>query len=320
LQVTLDLRDSFGRPIRDPETFFTFRRLLANRQVGDQLAMALTGVSPVFTIPAFPSDGAVVCEIDPKRFRFSQSPVFLASPGAPVQKQCQLLREPSEWTARFTRFRDLPASFKNLKDVLGRSPKVTLFKEVEPIADLLVDAAYDATPEARVMLARTALLNAYFRLNGTPEPISGTRPWFSFVRRIVAIGQERFLAFVDPEMETIVRQISEHIDQFRADYERTPAENHRGNVPAAFRNRIADMVSIKSTHRKGNFQLTMTRLIGPDEVLLDTDIDEHGDLLGHFFDLFKHKLTGGTHPFDVHELLVLQSGSSDGFDLGYRLE
>ena len=320
LQVTLDLRDSFGRPIRDPETFFTFRRLSANRQVGDQLAMALTGSSAVFRIPVFASDAAVVCEIDPKRFRFSQSPVFLASPGPAVQKQCQLLREPDEWTARFTRWRHLSSPFKTLKDVLGKSPKVTLFKEVEPIADLLVEDAYDANPDGKVTLAKTALLNSYFRLNGTPEPISGTRSWFSFVRRVVAIGRERVLAFVDPEMETVVRQINEHIDQFRADYERTPAENHRGNVPAALRHRIADMVSIKSTHRKGNFQLTMTRLTGPDEVLLDTDIDEHGDLLGHFFDLFKHKLTGGTHPYDVHELLVLQSGGTDGFDLGYRLE
>jgi hypothetical protein len=79
------------------------------------------------------------------------------------------------------------------------------------------------------------------------------------------------------------------------------------------------MISIKSTHRKGNFQLTLTHLSGPDEVLLDTDIDENGDLLGHFLDLFKHKITGGTHPHDIHELLVLQEGQTAGFDLGYRL-
>ena len=79
------------------------------------------------------------------------------------------------------------------------------------------------------------------------------------------------------------------------------------------------MVSIKSTHSKGNFQLTLTHLAGPDEVLLDTDIDENGDLLAHFLDLFKHKITGGTHPHDIHEVLVHQEGQSPGFDLGYRL-
>ena len=58
----------------------------------------------------------------------------------------------------------------------------------------------------------------------------------------------------------------------------------------------------------------------PDQVLLDADIDESGDLLGHVLDLFKHKVTGGTHPHDIHELLVLQEGTGEGFDLGYRLE
>jgi hypothetical protein len=213
----------------------------------------------------------------------------------------------------------LSPAFDGLKRLLRVSPKVTLFRGATPIAELLVEGAYDGMSGAQATLAKTALLNAYFRLNTTPDPVSGTRSWFSFTQRLVAIGRERLLAFVDPEMETLVRQIHAHIDEFRADYERTPAENHRDNVPLALKPRIASMVSIKSTHRKGNVQLTVTHLTGPDEVLLDADIDESGDLLGHFFDLFKHKLTGGTHPHDIHELLVLQEGMTAGFDLGYRL-
>jgi hypothetical protein len=173
--------------------------------------------------------------------------------------------------------------------------------------------------DEKVAFAKTALLNAYFRLTNAREPVSDGDTWFSFVSRLVAIGQERFLAFARPEMETLVRQIHTHIDLFRADYERTPAENHRDNVPAALRGRITSMVSIKSTHRKGNFQVTVSHLAAPDEVFVDIDIDESGDLLGHFLDLFKHKITGGTHPHDIHELLVLQEGQSPGFDLGYRL-
>jgi hypothetical protein len=231
-----------------------------------------------------------------------------------------LFREPGEWTPRFTRWADLTPSFAALQGVLRVSPQITLFREIEPIAELLVDRAYDARSSEQIGVARSALLNTYFRLNGTLEPISGTRAWFSFVRRIVAIGRERFLAFVDPEMEALVRQIHTNIDQFRADYELTPAENHRGNVPAAMQHRITAMISIKSTHRKGNMQLTLTRLTGPDEVLLDVDIDENGELLRHFLDLFKHKVTGGTHPYDIHELLRLEAGNGTGIDLGYSLE
>jgi hypothetical protein len=318
VEVRLELRDVSDRSIRDPETFFTFRRLSDHRQIGDQLALQLLGAPAVFNLPVATGE-VVVCEIDPKRFRFVQSPVFFRSPGPPITRRSQLFREPKEWTPRFTRWNDLAAAFDSLKRVLAVSPRITLFKEIDPIAELLVEDAYDGMSGEDVILAKTALLNAYFRLNRTPEPVSATRSWFSFVSRLLAIGRERFLAFVDPEMETLVRQIHTHIDQFNADYERTPSENHRGNVPAALQNRIADMISIKSTHSRGNFQVTLTHLSNPDQVLLDSDIDEHGDLLGHFLDLFKHKVTGGTHPNDVHELLVLQEGQTPGFDLGYRL-
>ena len=318
IEVTFDLRDVSNRLIRDPETFFTFRRLSDLRQIGDQLQLELVGAPAVFNLPVATGEVAV-CEIDAKRFRFVHSPVFFRSPGPPITKHSQLFREPKEWRPRFTRWEDLPAAFDGVKRVLGVSPNITLFNDVHPIADLLVGAAYDGLSGEEVTLAKTSLLNSHFRLNGTLEPVTANRSWFSFVSRLIAIGRERFLAFVDAEMETLVRQIHTHIDEFRADYERTPAENHRGNVPAALQSRITSMISIKSTHRKGNFQLTLTHLSGPDEVLLDTDIDENGALLAHFFDLFKHKVTGGTHPHDVHELLVLQEGQTSGFDLGYRL-
>ena len=318
LDITLELRDVANRLIRDPETYFTFRRVSDRRQIGDQLAMELTGTPTVFQLPAATGE-MLVCEIDPKRFRFAHSPVFFRSPGPPITKVARLLREPEAWTPRFTRWNTLPAAFADLKRVLAASPKVTLFKEVEPIADLLVENAYDGMSSEPVALAKTAFLNAHYRLNATREPVSGTRTWFSFVSRLVAIGRERFLAFVDPEMETLVRLIHTHIDEFGADYERTPAENHRRNVPPALQSRITGMISIKSSHSKGNFQLTLTHLSGPDEVLLDADIDESGELLAHCVDLFKHKITGGTHPHDIHDLLALQDGASPGFDLGYRL-
>jgi hypothetical protein len=318
VQVTIELRDVSDRLIRDPETFFTFRRVTDRRQIGDQMALELTGASSVFNLPVATGE-IVVCEIDPKRFRFVHSPVFFRSPGPPIKTQTQVLREPKEWAPRFTRWNDLPANFSGFKRVLATSPNVTLFKGVEPIADLLVEGAYDAMAGENVTLAKTALLNSHYRLNAAPAPVSPGRSWFSFVSRVVAIGRERFLGFVEPEMETLVRQIHANIDEFRADYERTPSENHRGNVPAALQSRITGMISIKSAHSKGNFQLTLTHLSGPDEVLLDADIDESGELLGHIGDLFKHRITGGTHPHDIHELLVLQDGKLSGFDLGYRL-
>ena len=318
LQVQFELRDVSERLLRDPETFFTFRRVSDRRQIGDQIALPLTGQVVNFSVPVATGQ-VLVCEIDPKRYRFAHSPVFFGSPGPRVIKEAQLLREPKEWTPRFTRWDDLGDTFESLVKVLGQSPKVTLFKDDQPIADRLVGAAYDNMSGEQATLAKTALLNSYFKLSHTLEPVSGERSWFSFVSRVLAIGRERFLAFVEPDMATLVEQIHDNIDEFRADYERTNAENHRGNVPAPLRNRITKMISIKSTERKGNLQLTISCLENPDQVLLDTDIDENGDLLGHVADLFKHKINGGTHPHDIHELLVLQDGEEPGFDLGYEL-
>ena len=317
IQVTLDLRDVAGRLIRDPETFFTFRRLSDNRQIGDQLQLELVGSAVTFDQPARTGD-VRVCEIDPKRFRFVQSPVFFATPGPPIVKKSQLLREPAQWTPRFTRWSELSSSFAPLKQVLSRSPAITLFRGAA-FRQALVDAAYDGMTGEDVILAKTAMLNTFCRLERTVEPVSGRDSWFSFVTRLVAIGRERIMAYVTPEMEALVRQIHTHIDQFRADYERTPAENHRGNVPTGLQPRITSMVSIKSTHSKGNFQLTLTHLSNPDEVLMDADIDENGELLQHTLDLFKHKVSGGTHPHDIHEILVLQEGQGPNFELGYRL-
>ena len=320
LQVTLELRDVSDRLIRDPETFFTFRRVSDRRQLGDQLALELTGSAAVFNLPVATGEIAV-CEIDPKRYRFAHSPVFFLTPGRAITKSTQLFREPKEWTPSFTRWSSLPSAFADLKRVLEMSHDVTLFKHDRVIAPQLVEATYDGMSGDDVRLAKAALLNTYYRLNATREPVSGERSWFSFISRLVAIGRERLLAFVEPEMETLVRQIHAGIDEFRADYERTPAENHRGNVPADLQGRISSMISIKSSHSKGNFQLTLTHLSTPDEMLLDADIDENGDLLGHVADLFKHKITGGTHPHDIHELLAHEAWQLQltGFDLGYRL-
>jgi hypothetical protein len=93
-----------------------------------------------------------------------------------------------------------------LKRVLRQSPNVSLFRETAPIAALLVDDAYDEMATEPVTLAKTALLNTYFRLSRIAEPVSDDRTWFSFVTRLLQIGRERCPAFVEPAMEDLVRR------------------------------------------------------------------------------------------------------------------
>jgi len=51
--------------------------------------------------------------------------------------------------------------------------------------------------------------------------------------------------------------------------------------------------------------------------LIDADIDEHGELLAHTFDLVRHIFTKGTDPIDLHESLRELFPERD---LGYLLD
>ena len=85
--------------------------------------------------------------------------------------------------------------------------------------------------------------------------------------------------------------------------------------------RLGVYAYLKTTEDQGNLQLTVGRGTDPDTGaetwLLDADIDENGALLAHLGDLFKHRFTGGTHPIDIHEYLLVAHA---GIDLGYTLE
>ena len=78
---------------------------------------------------------------------------------------------------------------------------------------------------------------------------------------------------------------------------------------------------LKPIRSRANLQVTVceARLDGQDVFLLDTDIDEHGELLAHTFDLIRHVFTGGTDPIDVHESLrALFPDATMGYDLEPR--
>jgi hypothetical protein len=126
---------------------------------------------------------------------------------------------------------------------------------------------------------------------------------------------------VNPELADTVRFIRDNYGAFRNEYLPADASLHFKNFPAEFRGTFSpsEMFSIKSTESLGNLQLTLALAkdaAGSPLWLLDADIDENGELLKHFFDLLKHRFSGGTHPFDLHEILL---HSNRDLDLGHAL-
>jgi hypothetical protein len=182
------------------------------------------------------------------------------------------------------------------------------------------DAYDDVDPGDRATVnAKASLLNVAAKLRTLKEPTLGRKPWLGFVKRILEISRERVIASVDPEMLTRVKEIHNDIDQFE-DYKKTPVGDHAKNIPAGFAFAKSAMISIKTKEENGNVQLTLTPATDSDGTavtLLDADIDENGKLMAHLADLFKHKFTGGTHPFDIHEYLILEDRTRP---LGYELK
>ncbi|MEO6010840.1 MAG: hypothetical protein ABIU38_22525 [Vicinamibacteraceae bacterium] len=306
--------------MRDPLGIFTFKRLSGGHQVAEQGRVELRGAAVRFAIAA--DRDSTLCELDLQRYRFARSPVFMTATGSSHAFDGSLLREPDEWRPRFTPWASLSDLFERLREVLRGSEDIALLdtdRTLPSFADAAYDAVADLKADRKAVLAKTALLNIYYRLRTAGPPIAGAEPWFSFVQKVIAIDKERVLAYVEPEMARVVREVLDSIEHFKDDFEPADSSLHRKNVPAALQPRIRKMFSIKSSHDQGNYQLTIIELGGPDAVLLDADIDESGTFWGHARDLFKHVVTGGTHPVDIHEILVRQERTTPGFDLGYAL-
>lgn len=311
----LGLMDVAGRPVNESDVKVSFVRVTENRVIAT--ARELSFPPPHrFAVPAFPQEKNLVCEVTPPRFRQRRSGIFTLTDGETVIRNLTLFRRPDKFTAAFTAWDQLSSHFQPLKTVLNRSSAVKV--KGGRLLGRFAEATYDGVSEKAEVFAKAALLNLYTKLTDLKEPTGGQEPWFSFVEEIVEIGRERFIAVVNPRMGEIVRAIKADLGRFE-DYKNTPAQNHFGNIPRAFNPVKSKMFSIKSTEDHGNVQLTLAPgkdATGNDLLVLDADIDENGQLLAHLADLFKHKFSGGTHPFDIHEYLVLDNPSRP---LGYEL-
>ena len=301
----LGLLDVENRPARDPKvTVGIFRK--SDRPIIRGARGLRFPPNHQFKLPAFPQEKNLFCEISPSRFRHRKSGFFTLTDGEIIKRNLTVFRLPDKWSAQFEVWNKLSNHFRPLKQVLLNSPSV----KVRGGRSLgkFTQKTYDDinVNDERTILAKAALLNLFAKLTALKEPINKRGNWFSFVEQILAIGRERFIAIVHPRMGQIVRTIKDDIGKFE-DYKHTPAGNHHKKLPNKYSARKSEMFSIKSRDENGNIQLTMAPEKDPQGnsvLLLDADIDESGRLFDHLVDVFKHKFTGGTHPFDIHENLL----------------
>ncbi len=311
----LGLLDTAGRPVNETGVKISFVRTTENKIISTANGLTFPP-EHTFAVPAFPQEHHLQCEVTAPRFRQRRSAIFTLTDKELIVRNLNLFRRPDKFSAKFTEWNQLPIQFLSLKTILDKSSALKV--KGGKLLGKFTEATYDSVTGTTELTAKAALLNLYAKLTDLLEPTLGQEPWFSFVQEIVEIGKERFIAVVDPRMGEVVRTIKSDFGKFK-DYKTTPSQNHFGNIPAVYQVQKSKMFSIKSTEDHGNVQLTLAPgkdASGNDLLVLDVDIDENGQLLAHLADLFKHKFSGGTHPFDIHEYLSL---SNPNRPLGYEL-
>lgn len=316
-KLSLSLLDVLGQPAADPRTDVSFVRLSDNREIGRKNGLVFPNRFD-FPLPAFPQAQGLICWINPKRYRTCHSNIFTLTDGQVLNQSPTVLRTPSQWNARFTHWAELPDSFDLLRKVLSASPSVTVKESQQPLGNF-ANNRYDDVDDLPSIIAKTALLNLYAKMFRIEVPGRAADTWFEFVENVLVIGRERFVGIVASAMWDEVAGIHDRIDQF-PQFVQADTVLHTGNIPRPFDSQVSEMISIKSNDAHGNLQLTMAKCQNPETgastFLVDADIDEDLNFFLHTRDLFTHIFSGGTHPFDVHEMLLYTYGP---MSLGYEL-
>ena len=267
-----------------------------------------------FPLPAFPQMQNLHLMIVPSLYKIVQSEFFTLQDGEAKQETLPVQRDPAKWQPTFTQWNALAAPFDDLKATInGQRMRLIDGTDIGAMGASLYDGMANG-----LLLPKMAMLNLFAVLSKQNDPVSN-QTWFSMVKNILVIDQERFVAVVDSNLFESVDFILNNMNRFKKQgFFAGDTSLHTQNIPKEF-TLAADMISVKKVYAEGNVQWTMAKVVdaaGNKSTLLDCDMDEHHNVIEHVSDLFKHLFTGGTHPIDIHEYVV---SVQKGIDLGYGL-
>ena len=314
----------------DPQVTVDVIRVIPDNQVISRQVIHDFAGAATIAIP-FP-DGFPTWQVNISFSRYDAVTGFFFQPrgdSSPSYKM-QVTRLPGKWVPQFTPLQTLAIQrFQTFRNVLAVSKNVVL-KNGLSVGDL--NSKYDTLTDGSQIQAKMALLNLFAVLTDEEDPI-GKVPWFSYVRKIVSLDQERFVAEVDATLFENVQTILNGLNgSFKGQgYFTEPDPDlllHVGNIPPQYggSQNIRKMITLKKDYEQGDLQLTMffMTVAGKAIHLLDCDLDENRNIVLHSLDLVKHLFNGGTSPVSMHEYIVEDSAQNSAsnvstIDLGYQL-
>lgn len=313
-RITFNLHDARGALIHDPRVLFRFVNNASGHAAAFQVAAAGT---PIVIQAALAPGGLYRVEIAPSTFSPALRILHLVDDEKAFD--LTLVHRASAWAPAFIRWSSLGPGFARLRTVLGASAQFKVGRATLPVR--FVEDEYDGvdpTDESRVF-AKASLLNMFALLSTEPRPGPAGGHWWDAIDELFVATRERIIGAIPERDAATIERIRNGAHKDR--YTKAPAGMHAENfreVPG-FSFDAKKLFSVKTKDDFGNLQLTVARgeLHGLPAVLLDADCDENGRKLAHVLDLPKHAVTGGTHPVEIHDILVLREPLRD---LGYTLE
>ena len=281
--VIVNLSDVSGKTITDQVemTFYNQRSQSLNQRLNVRFKGAPVTLK---NIPAFPFGLAEVF-IKPKKYRSKN--IFVDVPsGEPARITEKFLVDPKRVTPVFPTFDDLQTE-----------AKWNVLMKVLKGSEISSEAAWDKLSSQQ----KAGLFNIFSKMQD--EIVDGARAGFAFVESVVRFLPARVYALVQPDLYEIVngsqdrfRWVSGSLHKFDEGWSMVKPPN-----------------SFKSTRgMAGTLQLTFAGDSGG-RMMADIDIDDHAGIQ-HAADVLKHKITDSdTHPYDIHDILVLFQGVNPGY-------
>jgi hypothetical protein len=274
-QLVLELLDAHRAPLKENVDIIVRHRVLSHTV---RVKNAKSSPSPRVRNLHRAPQGLYSVEIDPPSYRPVSHFINIAA-GGETKMQVFFPIDPAKVTrAAFPKYSDLPGE---VQGVLENSDSVLGFEAKTG------KVLYDALDDVR----RAGTL------------LSNSKTVLPYVQKLRELRGDRFFA-------TVPKQLREDVKNSVSEGLFTPEPSGLHHPPEGF----SQAGSFKSDDRYGNLQLTFFAH-GDDEWVADIDIDDAKGL-EHVFQVVRNGLTGRpTHPYDIHQILLLHQKVDPGYTL-----
>lgn len=281
VKLQLELRNTSKKYLGEKVDIILRHQMLSEVK---RASTTVTGKFDISGLRGFPQ-GLYRIEIDPPSYQYISQFVNLKASGT-TSASFVFPIDPGK--VKSVTFQAYTKLVDDLKTVLEKSDQVDLFlgKKGKQLYEALDD------------IRRAGLLNIAVKSANTP--LTNGRTVLSYVDKLLEIRGDRFFCTVPKDLrQETMNSVAEGLFD--------PAPDNLHHPPPGFQR----AGSFKTPDKYGNLQLTF--FTNGNDYVADIDIDDAGGL-EHIFQVLRNKLSGKpTHPYNIHEILLVHQKLDPGY-------